>query len=419
MTNSKVKHSYKIAIVAPTCFYYQVALFRRLAADPRIDLMVYYCSDEALQAQDVLRMYRTGRVWGDEHELLIGYSHKFLPNYTLRPSYLKWPFGLMNFGVWAEVRKNRPSAVILMSWMNVTWWVLIAACLMFKVPFLYMTDANGYGHEKAPRWKKWVKNAFLGKFVFRQAAGFLCAGTANMQYYAYLGVPDSKLFPFAYSAGYEAMLQASVELSDSRTRLRKEQGIAESNLVILYCGRLSKEKALFDLLQAFHTIQPQHPEVILAFVGDGDQRKALENRVAELNLQSVRFLGFQNRKEIAKYYVTADALVLPSFRETWGIVVNEAMCFGLPVIVSDQVGASDDLVFPGYNGFRFPSGDVEALGSCIKTLVELPKEERLAMGRRSLDLAKAWIQRDLPGALVQCLEAVHARKAEARGHGQA
>ena len=410
---------FKVAIVAPTCFYYQVPLFRQLAANPRLELTVYFCTEEALKAQDLLHMYRTGGVWGDEHELLSGYAHKFLPNYSPQPSYLKWPFGLMNFGVWAEVRKNRPNAVILMSWMNVTWWVLIAACLTYKVPFLYMTDANAHGHERVPRWKKWIKHAFLGKFVFRRAAGFLCAGTANLEYYAYHGVPENKLVPFAYSGGYETMLQASVELTPSKSRLRTEQGIAESTIVILYCGRLSKEKALFDLLDAFRTVQSQHPEVILALVGDGGLRKELEARVAELNLQSVRFLGFQNRKEIAKYYVTADALVLPSFRETWGIVVNEALCFGLPVIVSDQVGAGDDLVLHEYNGFRFPSGDVEALGRCIKTLVELPKEERLAMGHRSLDLSNAWIKRDLPGTLVQYLETLDSRKAEARGHGQA
>ena len=413
------KRTFKVSIVAPTCFYYQVPLFRRLAADPRLDLKVYYCSDEALQAQDVLQMYRTDRVWGNEHELLSGYVHKFLQNYTPWPSYLKWPFGLMNFGVWAEMRKNRPNAVILMSWMNVTWWVLIAACLRYKIPFFYMTDANGHGDEGAPRWKKLIKHTFLGGFVFKHAAGFLCAGTANMQYYESFGVPESKMVPFAYSGGYEAMLQARMELIASRTRLRAEQGIAESSFVILYCGRLSKEKALFDLLEAYRSVQLRHPEVTLALVGDGNLRKQLEDRVAELNLKSVRFWGFQNRTEIAKYYITADVLVLPSFRETWGIVVNEAMCFGLPIIVSDQVGAGDDLVFHGYNGFRFPSGDVEALAGFIETLVELPEEERLAMGRRSLDLATAWIQRDLPESLVQCLEAVHSRKAEARGHGQA
>ena len=129
------KPSYKLTIVAPTCFYYQVDLFRQLAAHPRIDLTVLFCSDESLRAQDLQDMYHTQEKWGDESKLLDGYQHKLLPNFSPTPSYLKWPFGLINFSIWNEIKRNRSDAVVLISWMNLTWWVVIAACLMYKVPF--------------------------------------------------------------------------------------------------------------------------------------------------------------------------------------------------------------------------------------------------------------------------------------------
>ena len=153
-----MKTRYKLAIVAPTCFYYQVALFRQLASHPRIDLTVYFCSDEALHARDVNEMYHVDEKWGDESELLAGYRHKFLPNWSPTPSYLKWPYGLMNFSIWKEIKNNKPDFIILMSWMNATWWVAIAACLLYKVPFLYMTDANVQAEMVGPRWKRWLKN---------------------------------------------------------------------------------------------------------------------------------------------------------------------------------------------------------------------------------------------------------------------
>ena len=88
------------------------------------------------------------------------------------------------------------------------------------------------------------------------------------------------------------------------------------------------------------------------------------------------------------------------------MVVNEAMCFGLPVVVSDQVGAASDLVMHGKNGFIFPAGDVEALANNIKQLMELSEEERSAMGTLSSDLIKEWSERDLGECLVQYLDSI-------------
>ena len=110
-------------------------MFRQLADHPCIDLTVYFCSDEALRARDVEEMYHAKEEWGDESELLVGYRHKLLPNLSPAPSYLQWPYGLMNFSIWKEIRNDRPDVVIFMSWMNATWWIAIAACRRYRVPF--------------------------------------------------------------------------------------------------------------------------------------------------------------------------------------------------------------------------------------------------------------------------------------------
>ena len=99
---------FKLAIVAPTAFFYQVALFRELAKHPNIDLMVYYCSTEGLTGGDIYRKFNTNGVWGVEQELLEGYNYTFLRNYSPRPSYLNWPMGLMNPAIWSELKKTNP-----------------------------------------------------------------------------------------------------------------------------------------------------------------------------------------------------------------------------------------------------------------------------------------------------------------------
>lgn len=402
---SQPKSRYKLAVVAPTCFYYQVDMFRRLAAHPRIDLTVYFCSNESLLAKDVKEMYRSSEKWGDENELLYGYQHQVLPNRSPSPSYLKWPYGLMNFSIWKEIRENKPDVVILMSWMNMTWWFAILACFRYKIPFLYLTDANVQAEVHSSGWKRFLKRLLLEKCIFKLASGFLCAGTANKELYQFYGVSESKLVPFAYSWGYEAQLQAWEELEPQRQQLRAKQGIPDDSIVILYCGRLSEEKRPLDLIQAFQRLENKNK--YLAIVGDGNLRPNLEDYVARNGIDSVSFLGFQNRSDINKFYATADVLVLPSQRETWGIVVNEALCFGLPVITSDQVGAARDLICNGENGFTYPAGDVGELTRRLQHIIELPEEERIKCGMKSQERIKQWIGRALDQSLDQYFDLLY------------
>jgi glycosyltransferase involved in cell wall biosynthesis len=399
-----INSQYKVAIVAPTCFYYQVPLFRALANHPRIKLTVYFCSDEGIYGRDILKKFRADDRWGVEDELLTGFPFKVLPNYSPWPSYLRSALGLLNFGIWNEIKRNRPSAVVLMGWSNATWWIAVLACLRYKVPFFYMTDSNAQIDLAQSKWKAWPKKLLLGKLLFRLTAGFLCAGTANRVLYRYYGVPEKKLIPFAFSWGYEAHVRVSDELKSQRTQIRSQLGIAENSFVILFCGRLSKEKGLLRLLEAYNSIDQRDKTLVV--VGDGGLRGPSQDYVARNNVASVRFFGFQNRKAISKFYAISDILVLPSERETWGIVVNEALSFGLPVIVSDRVGAGPDLVRHGYNGFIFPRHDTTALANHIKELSELPQHERSIMGSRSLNILKDWTQRDLAEPLLQYLDSL-------------
>ena len=195
---NSAKSHYKVAIVAPTCFYYQAALFRELAAHPRLDVTVYFCSDEGLSARDVQEMYYVDAQWGADDELLEGFRFKFLRNYAPRPSYLKGPFGLINFGIIKEIALSRPDVVILMSWMNPTWWMAIMACVLLGIPFLYMTDANVQIERFRSKRKRQIKQMVLGKTLFKLCSGFLCAGRANRYLYRLYGVPERKLFRFDY-----------------------------------------------------------------------------------------------------------------------------------------------------------------------------------------------------------------------------
>jgi len=396
---------YKVVFVAPTCFYYQVPIFQELAANPRIDLTVYFCSKESLDGKDVLKLFNSSKGWGLGDELLQGYNYKFLANYSPTNSYLSWPTGLFNPGVFKGLSTLRPDAVVIMAWNNPTWWLTILACLILKIPLFYMNDANIQAELSSKRWKSLMKKVILGKMFFPITAGFLSSGKANDRLYQLYGVPVEKLVPFAYSLVHNAFLPEATKLRARKNQLRAELGIPNSSFVILFTGRLIREKGVLDLVEAFRRIRS--PDIALVFVGEGEFGKELRKYVTQEQIDPVLFFGYQNRLDVTKFYAISDVLVLPSHRETWGMVINEALCFGLPVIVSDQVGAREDLVSHGYNGFHFPVRNVESLTARITELMELSEDERAVMGVRSLRIIEEWSQKKLAESLLEYLDLIH------------
>jgi glycosyltransferase involved in cell wall biosynthesis len=133
----------------------------------------------------------------------------------------------------------------------------------------------------------------------------------------------------------------------------------------------------------------REPHPYLLFAGDGDLRAVLEARVEALGWSGVRFLGFKNQTELPPLYDLCDVFVLPSVREAWGLVINEAMNAARPVIASDRVGAAEDLISDGVNGFVYPAGNIDALRDRLERVLGDP-EKRAAMGAASLARINQW-----------------------------
>jgi glycosyltransferase involved in cell wall biosynthesis len=183
--------------------------------------------------------------------------------------------------------------------------------------------------------------------------------------------------------------------------VRSQWGVSEQQSVILFCAKLQLWKRPMDLLRAF--ADAKLSQAVLVFAGDGPQREELEAQAARLGLrQRVRFLGFVNQSQLPAIYTSADVMVLPSIYEPFAVVVNEAMCCGCPVMVSDRVGAARDLVAPVRADFVFQAGDTAALTRTLRTALADPKALREA-GRRGFD----YVERNSPEKIVAAtLEAV-------------
>ena len=187
--------------------------------------------------------------------------------------------------------------------------------------------------------------------------------------------------------------------------------------MILYASKLMNRKRCIDLIDAYLGIQPaadgERPYLLI--VGDGSERARCEAEVRAAGESKVRFLGFQNQSRLARYFDLCDVFVLPSVSEPFGLIVNEVMNAGKPIIVSDQVGCQLDLVADGVNGKVFPATNVKALRAAIESVLA-DAGVRQEMGRRSLERINEWsFEEDVRGlrAALHCVAGLPLRPSDA------
>jgi len=177
--------------------------------------------------------------------------------------------------------------------------------------------------------------------------------------------------------------------------------------VILFCGKLIGKKDAATLIRAMGLLTAD-VQARLLVVGDGELRPALEKLTDELLPGRARFAGFKNQSELPALYDLCDVFVIPSTYEPFGLVVNEVMNAGRPVIASDRVGCWPDLVRPGVNGAVFPAGDARALAEVLRPFL-LDASLRESAGRASLEIINRWsFEEDLAG-IQAALEFVRGR----------
>ena len=154
----------------------------------------------------------------------------------------------------------------------------------------------------------------------------------------------------------------------------------------VYVGRLSIEKGLDDLFDAFCAVHKTNPKARLDLVGSGPLAAELKSRVAAMGIgDAVALLGTKSLDEIAVMLLNCTALVLPSHSEPWGLVVNESLSYGCPVVVSSACGCVPDLVMDGWTGYSFEVGNVEALANAMRSVAQL-SNDRNKVARKCLEV---------------------------------
>lgn len=347
------------AFLTPTPSPYMQDVFEAMARDGRISPRVLYLEKQAPAFK-----------W-DEPEL---------------PSYSEiLPGGWFSFlgarihanpGAVGRIRAGKPDVVVVAGYSGLTnqavmWWLKAT-----RTPWIFYGEIPGY--QRRGQLGSMLRSVARWPAV-RWSSGIAAVGTRAADAYRALAPRARPVANIPYFCDMSAF--ASVR--------RKTPQKAERSFRILYCGQLVHRKGVDLLMKAFIRLAGQHDHVRLKLVGDGELMSELRAGLSDKLRERVEFTGFLQVSELPVHFADADVFVLPSRHDGWGVVVNQAIAAGLPVVCSDAVGAAADMVVPGENGMIVPAGDEDALHRAFAELAADPdKLNRFAA--RSRAMADDW-----------------------------
>lgn len=342
---------------------YQAPLFRALARHPDVDFTAVFLSDHGVKPTLDPGF---GRVIAFDVPLVEGYRSLFVRNRAPHPHTQSF-FGAVNPGLASVIARERFDVLWVHGYAQVSNWIGFATAACLRIPFLIRGDSQLLVHRPLP--VRSLRRMVLAT-LFRAASGVLFIGQQNRRFYEWFGVPADKLFfaPYSVDNAFFAERAQAARQNGRREALRARIDAGPDDVVLLVVGKLMGFKCPLDVVRAMTRLDRR---AIAVFVGDGELREAVERQLSASGVRGM-VTGFVNQSDLPEWYAAGDVAVLASDFEKWGLVVNEAMACGLPVVVSDLVGCAPDLVREGESGAVFRARDPEALATALRPLVNEP-----------------------------------------------
>ena len=353
----------RLAIVTSHPIQYAAPLYAYLSRDPSLSLTVLYCSDFSLRgARDP--GFGTELSW--DIDLLGGYDSIFLGERSLSRK-IGGFWSLVCPELLWEIRRSRYDAVWVHGQQFAAYVLAFALAKLQGLPVLTRGDTH-LGLSRPPL-RALLRRAVLGA-QYRHIDRFLAIGSKNRAYYRALGVPDERIFDVPISVDNERFTRGAMLSPAERRGARARLGARDGQVVLLYASKLLRRKHPDDVLRAAAKLVSRGHDVHVVLAGSGEMDDELRRLATGLDLlERVCFLGFVNQRALPELYAACDIFVLPAEDEPWGLIVNEVMCAGLPVVVGAQVGCVPDLIQPGVNGFTCEPGNPAALAAVLQPLV--------------------------------------------------
>ena len=348
-------------IIAP----YRIPVFNALAARDEIDLHVIFLS----KTDTSMRQWRI-------YEEEIRFSYEVLPSWRRRIG--KYNL-LLNSNLGDALRNAAPEVLVCGGYNYFAAWQAMNWAKRNGVQFLLWCESTALDRRNEFFAVEWLKKEFA-----RNCDGFVVPGQSALEYVQQFASPKQKVFVARNAVDIELFASKEEKVRARAERVRGELALPQR--YFLFVGRLVQSKGVVDLVNAYGALPAKiRAEVSLVFAGDGPMRAQLEPLARDIYPGSVFFTGFVQRDDLANYYALAECLVVPTHSDPWGLVVNEAMACGLPVICTNVAGCAADLVRE--NGILIEPGNVPELARAMLAMAN-DSDLRTAMSRHSARLIR-------------------------------
>jgi glycosyltransferase involved in cell wall biosynthesis len=335
-------------IIAP----YRIPVFNAIAAHAGVDLHIIFLAETD----------PTMRQWKIPKEE-IAFSYEVLPHWRKRVVGYNV---LFNRGMAQALDRARPDVIVCGGYNYLASWQVLRWGRGHKVPVLLWSESNQQDRRRALPHVEFLKRRFLGA-----CSAFIVAGQSAAAYLRGFGVPEQQIFRAPNAVDNDFFSRESTRARAQASELRRDLGLPDR--YFLYAGRLVPGKGVFDLLDAYAALESAlRNQIGLVFAGDGFAEHDLRLRAARIQPGNIQFRGFAQREQLAVYYALAEALVFPTHTDPWGLVVNEAMACGAPVVTTDAAGCAPDLVLDGWNGAIIPVHAPDRLSPVLARFAQEP-----------------------------------------------
>lgn len=354
---SAISHAPKVGVLWTSFGPYHMARLRALASTMNV-VAIEFASEErqyrwVVEAGDrpFQQITLSQGAWEDQHGWLVAAR------------------------LWRKLNEVRPDVLLIPGYYTVPGLTAAVWGNSHGKRTILMSETN---YEDKPRS---IANNFGKKLLIRALFdGAVVGGKRAALYLRSLGLRDCEI-------AYKYDVVDNDFYTQGTHRIRTSQVPSAYGLPVryfLYVGRLVAAKHIGFLLEAFHLYCEQGGSWSLVLAGDGPLKAALRKQAAGLLLsEKIHFAGHLSASQLLPYYAFASCFVLPSIREAWGLVVNEAMASSLPLIVSRQCGCCEDLVVDGQNGIIVDPTNVNSLVEAMRRVSDLSDAQRAAMGHKS------------------------------------
>lgn len=337
----------KVALIHNIIAPYRIPLFEELSKDQNINLLVYFTD-----------VSEKNREWNVDYNF--SFNYKILPKITLNLG--KETFYHINPTIIKELYCGKFDIIISTGYSSFTTQAAFFLAKLLKIPFILWSGSTEY----EPSLFRTLSLPLI-KHIVKNSDAFIAYGTRAKKYLVRHGAPEDKVFISFNTVDTKFFKEEYLSLKDNKYNLRRKLGF-DNKYIVLYVGQLIERKGLKYLLEAHKKLTERY-DVGLLLIGNGKQKSELIDLCGIDNINNVYFVDFVQKKGLPIYYSIADIFVLPSVEEVWGLVINEAMACGLPVITTTNVGASEDLVVNGNNGYTVkPKNASEIYNSMLSIL---------------------------------------------------